>query len=68
VHFSPGHFIHAMTHAAMAAADPKALKAAADRNHQNTMRLGDDVIHLAQLAWRIVTWPLRFALRLLRRR
>jgi hypothetical protein len=61
---NPGHWVNAAAHRAQ---HPKHVRAAADQDARNDMRMGDDLIHLAQFVFRVLTWPARLLLRLARR-
>ena len=43
--------------------DPKGHEAGLRQDYQHDMGLGSDVIHLVQMGWRVVTWPVRLLLR-----
>ncbi len=43
--------------------DPKGHEAGLRQDYQHDMGLGSDVIHLAQMGWRVVRWPVRLLLR-----
>ena len=47
--------------------DPKGHEAGMKRDYQNDMGLGSDIIHLAQMGWRVLVWPVRLLLRPFRR-
>ena len=43
--------------------DPKGHEAGQMKDFQNDMGLGSDIIHLAQMGWRVLVWPVRLLLR-----
>ncbi|MPZ97875.1 MAG: hypothetical protein GEU80_00835 [Dehalococcoidia bacterium] len=47
--------------------DPKHVRAAADHDARQDMGMGQDIIHLVQTVFRVITWPLRMLFRLVRR-
>lgn len=47
--------------------DPKHVRAAADADARHDIGMGQDIIHLVQTTFRVVTWPARLLIRLVRR-
>lgn len=47
--------------------DPKAVRAAAERNHRNSVGLTQDLAIISGWIWKAITWPIRLILRVVRR-
>ncbi len=47
--------------------DPKGFEAGMKQDLEHDAELGADIIHLAQMVWRVLTWPVRLLLRPFRR-
>ncbi len=47
--------------------DPKAIRAAAERNHNNSVGLTQDLAIISGWVWTAITWPIRLVIRTVRR-